>query len=161
MIIILPLAFVFCGSLFKDGLDVSPRLKVLSGFLAAYLMISILSYHPHYIAYFNEFVGPDNGYKYLLDSNLDWGQDLKGLSLYMNENSIDNIKLSYFGTAMPEYYEINYEQLDCEPTTGMIAISASNLQGLPPSIRNCFVWLRAHEPIHKIGYSIFIYNITA
>lgn len=39
--------------------------------------------HPHYLAYFNELAeGPNNGYKYLVDSNMDWGQDLKGLKEY-------------------------------------------------------------------------------
>jgi hypothetical protein len=44
--------------------------------LAAWTAISSLSVHPRYIPYFNELVGgPKNGYHWLTDSNLDWGQD--------------------------------------------------------------------------------------
>jgi len=34
--------------------------------------------YPHYLAFFNQSIGgPHNGYKWLADSNIDWGQDLK------------------------------------------------------------------------------------
>jgi len=37
---------------------------------------STLRVYPHQLAYFNEAAGgPENGYKHLLHSNLDWGQD--------------------------------------------------------------------------------------
>ena len=40
---------------------------------------------PHYLAYFNELAGgPANGFKELVDSNLDWGQDLKNLKLWLD-----------------------------------------------------------------------------
>ena len=40
--------------------------------------------HPHYLAYFNEPAGgPRDGYRRLVDSSLDWGQDLTGLSDWM------------------------------------------------------------------------------
>ena len=43
---------------------------------------STLRAYPHQLAYFNEITGgPYNGYKHLLGSNFDWGQDL----LTMNE----------------------------------------------------------------------------
>src|SRR5208283_1729291 len=38
-----------------------------------------LSAWPNYLAFFNQFVGSRNGYQYLVDSSLDWGQDLPSL----------------------------------------------------------------------------------
>ena len=115
---------------------------------------------PSPIAYFNEIVGgPDNGYNYLVDSNLDWGQDLKGLKTYMEENEIEKIKLSYFGRDLPERYKIEYENLDCNYTKGIMAVSASHIQGIGLENKECYSWLKNYEPIEKIGYSIFIYNI--
>ena len=59
---------------------------------------------PHYLVYFNELVGsPENGYNALVDFNLDWGQDLKGLRQWMDKNRINLIGLSYFGTTGPRY----------------------------------------------------------
>ena len=56
---------------------------------------------PDYLAYFNEFAGGPNGDRILVDSNLDWGQDLKGLKRFMDSRGIDRIYLSYFGTDSP------------------------------------------------------------
>ena len=73
--------------------------KELKSFILAVLMgwyvLSALLIAPHYAAYFNEIVGPDNGHQYLLSSNLDLGQDLKGLVNYLQDNNITNVKLSY------------------------------------------------------------------
>ena len=57
---------------------------------------------PHYLAYFNESVGgPANGYKHLVDSSLDWGQDLPELKAWTNRLPYDetrpaNFYLAYF-----------------------------------------------------------------
>src|SRR5206468_11204129 len=71
--------------------------------------------YPHYLAYFNELAGgPRNGYKRLVDSNLDWGQDLKGLKRWADEKRLDAthpLYLSYFGTADPRYYQIPHINL--------------------------------------------------
>ena len=128
--------------------------------------------HPHYLAYFNELAGgPDNGYKYLVDSNLDWGQDLKGLKSYMQKHGISRINLSYFGTDSPARYGISFNWLpswilfspDPEkhklPTKGWFAISATNLQGTYFDDKNLYAWFREQKPVAKIGYSIFIYKI--
>jgi hypothetical protein len=72
--------------------------------------ISSLRIAPHQLAYFNEFVGgPDQGYRYLSDSNVDWGQDLKGVKTYTEKKNLPIIYLSYFGTAPPSYYGIRHQ----------------------------------------------------
>ncbi len=49
--------------------------------LIAWLVAETAFAYPNYLAYFNETVGgPKNGYKYVTDSNVDWGQDLKRLT---------------------------------------------------------------------------------
>ena len=57
------------------------------------------------MAYFNEIVGrPDQGYLYTVDSNLDWGQDLKRLVKWTDEKGVDKIYVDYFGGADAKYY---------------------------------------------------------
>lgn len=59
------------------------------GALLVFTAISSLRIAPHQLAYFNEIVGgPDQGYRYLSDSNLDWGQDLKGVKAYMEKENL-------------------------------------------------------------------------
>ena len=116
------------------------------------------------IEYFNELVGgPDNGYKYLIDSNLDWGQDLRLLKKWIDENKADQIKLAYWGKDNPTYRKINYELLECyKPETGLMAVSVNYLVGFSEKWSECMKWLREsdNKPIDKIAYTIFIYNIT-
>ncbi|MDI6892911.1 MAG: glycosyltransferase family 39 protein [Actinomycetota bacterium] len=132
--------------------------------LCSWYLFSSLSIYPHYLAYFNEFAGgPNNGYKYLVDSNLDWGQDLKGLAKYVRGKGIEKIKLSYFGTANPDYYDFPYKLMsDYEMhhrVPGIYAISATNLQNALVKDKTRFAWLKKYEPVDKIGYSIFIYDV--
>ena len=101
--------------------------------LTVWLGMETLSTYPYYLSYYNELAGgPDNGYKYAVDSNLDWGQDLKRLTQYVNENNIDKIKLEYFGGGNPQYYLGNkYEKFDPNNVSqrhGWIAVSATALQ---------------------------------
>jgi len=51
---------------------------------------STLRVYPHQLAYFNEIAGgPENGWKHLLHSNLDWGQDLLLAHDILRNSSID------------------------------------------------------------------------
>ena len=74
--------------------------------------IELAAVHPHELAFFNLLVGgPRHGSEWLVDSNLDWGQDLKLLKWWMQEHNVPRINLSYFGTADPAYYGIEYTPL--------------------------------------------------
>ena len=139
-------------------------------------MLGTLRIHPHYLAYFNELAGgPDGGWRYLVDSNLDWGQDLPGLRRYLEAHGIQEIYLSWFGSAYPEHYGISYRALPgyphnqgppekfafnpYAPAPGVYAISATNLQGVVFADHDLFAWFRARQPEAKIGHSMFIYTI--
>ena len=154
-----------------------PFLKLkcfLLAFLISWQAVSVISVFPHFLAYFNESVGgPESGYKYVVDSNLDWGQDLKGLKNWVEKNGIDTIYLDYFGGGDPQYYlgtkfspwwgSRNPKEL---PKGSYLAVSASFLQGgrgkkIPglQAPEGYYLWLNEYSPVAKIGYSIFIYKI--
>ena len=157
---IYPLLFVFVSQVTLIKWNKMLKYFILFG-LSTWFIVSSISIAPHYLAYFNRIVGgPDNGYKYLIDSNIDWGQDLKSLAVYIKKNNIDNLKLSYWGEDSPDYRKIKYEELDCNPQSGILAVSVNNLTGFDPNHAKCFRWLQDFHPIEKIGHSIFIYNIT-
>jgi hypothetical protein len=99
---------------------------------------------PNYLAYFNQIAGgPGGGYEHLVDSSLDWGQDLPALKEWIdNHNSAVDQKpvyLAYFGTADPRAYEINaesivpgspYSKAASHLTGGVYCISATTLQSV-------------------------------
>ena len=181
---IYPFLFVLAGSLISAAMRQAAPLKrgLMAVVYLAWYIFSCVSIFPHYLAYFNELTGgPEYGYRYLVDSNLDWGQDLKGLKRYMQEHGIERVWLSYFGTASPDYYGISYDYLPSyvifnpkqvrqelfrlarlPPLPGTVAISVTNLQGvylaafeLNPGY---FELYRQQRPVAKIGNTIFIYR---
>jgi hypothetical protein len=141
--------------------------------LGAWYAVGTLRNHPHHLAYFNEIGGgPPNGWRWLVDSNLDWGQDLKRLAAWMRESGVPRIKLSYFGSADPSYYGIDAEALpgytaphathvtrEIRPGD-VVAVSATNLQGvyLDPGDRALLARFRELEPIGRVGWSILVYR---
>jgi len=82
-IVALPLIYVFIGSLFRDWGAFSTRSKMTVAGLAGYLVISVMSYAPHFLSYFNELVWDrKTAYKIMADSNLDWGENTWYLEHY-------------------------------------------------------------------------------
>jgi len=134
---------------------------------------------PHYLSYFNlpsRMLGEPH--ELLVDSNLDWGQDLKRLKSYMEENRLGTIKLAYFGAASPRQLNLVHEVLpsgglyrEFEPewkavkslrAGDLIAVSATVLSGaLSAEEREYYRRLVGKlEPIETVGRSIFIYRLS-
>jgi hypothetical protein len=80
-----------------------------AGLCVAVILLAAESFYrfPHYLAYFNGVVKPEHAYRHLVDSSLDWGQDLPGVRRYIEARHPKNpIYLSYFGFASPAYYGV-------------------------------------------------------
>lgn len=148
--------------------------------LAAVLVIGLacatLSIYPHFLAYFNPIAGgPQNGWHVLADSNIDWGQDLKGLKAWMDREGVASVRLGWFGSARPEAYGIDFDVLPGlphgfalwedppfnrdDPEPGVYAISVTNLVGVLFPDHDLYAWFRARAPDERIGHSVFIYRV--
>lgn len=121
---------------------------------------------PHYLSYFSCFVGgPSEGYRYLVDSNLDWGQDLPLLAAEMERMPENNVLVRYFGTDEPEYYGIEctpWQDLDEEDVSSYqtLAISATYLNGVYSDDSDPFRGFRQLRPCSRVGYTIFLFDLT-
>lgn len=126
--------------------------------------------YPYYMSYFNQFAGGSfNGYKYVTDSNADWGQDLNRLKIFLKEHpEVDKIRLNYFGMADLDYYlKDQYipwwdSKKPIEP--GWYAISTLFLQesiyDTRKSDENSYRWLKNKKPLYQVGTSILIYHVS-
>jgi len=152
--------------------------RVWPAALLLWLAVSTLWIHPYYLSFFNLIAGgPDNGWRVLVDSNIDWGQDLARLKTWLDEQGVERVWLSFFGEGRPEYYGIAYDGLDSfpprlmnpaarpfyphDPAPGWYAISATTLQGVHFADHDQFRFFRERQPADKVGYSIFLYNVPA
>jgi len=178
LLCILPFLFLFISQLAAIQWRQRMKLAWIPALLVAWLAAGTLLIFPNYLTYFNELVGGTRGgYKVLADSNIDWGQDLPAVREYMTRENIPSIKLSYFGSARPEFYGITYEPLPSfprhfgvtpgllkaleHPAPGVYVISVTNLQGVLFPVHSVYSWFRQYEPDAVIGNSMFVYRVSS
>ena len=162
-------------------LAVCNRSKIWGRSAIAVLLVlscfSSLRIYPHSLSYFNELVGgPDNGHFYLLHSNLDWSQDwyffqswldehpeARSISVAFHNNISTEAVLGKSFPAIPTDPPAECDLADgCfvadyGPHSGWFAIDVGSLFDC-----NCrFTYFRNIRPVCKIGYTIWIFNITS
>ena len=171
---ILPFAYLLIGKKVFDFLHEKHSLtrrifRVASSFLILWIIFTPIAAYPSYTSYFNESVGgSENGYRYVTDSNTDWGQDLKRLREFIDERpQIEKIRVDYFGGGNTKYYlgdkYIPWYDSKRPVETGWYAISTNYLQGSIYSdkntIKNNYAWTLEYKPVAMIGKSILIFYV--
>jgi tetratricopeptide (TPR) repeat protein len=173
---VFPFMFFLMGKAVARNIHGKPiAVKAIFILLLIWYVVTSLRTFPHYLPYFNELAGgPENGSKYLLDSNIDWGQDLIGLRKFLQQEERPEIILAYFGSASPRAYNITYQNLSSYNLSGRkedtvnslypkkeyFVISINIFKGLVLSNRNMFSWLEDRPVVKKIGYTLYLYDIT-
>lgn len=150
----------------------------VAGALLAWHIVSASLSYPVYLAYSNElFGGPGNTYKYLTDSNTDWGQQLKGVKTYLDGRGVKECWFAYFAEPVIDYtaYGIPCKplptadtgwfhfQLDTpERISGTVLISAGALTGFEFGSN----WMGPYRDFQKlrptavIQHGVFVYDGT-
>jgi hypothetical protein len=134
---------------------------IFSVVLLGWHLVSSVSAHPDYLAYFNECcqAHPE---RVLVDSDLDWGQDLKRLAAELKRRGVEEVNLAYFGRADPSRHGMpRLKPLQPEEhVTGWVAISEFRIAfgtGAPPYDQ--YRWLTAYTPVTRVGKSIRLYYL--
>lgn len=140
-LVVVPLLIIFTGNFFKHwpAFDLKRKRVVLC--LFAYLAVSVSSYFPLYLTYFNEFAWDrKQGYKILADSNLDWGQSGWYLGEYLR---------SHPGSVLEPP----------APMAGRIVVCANALVGVFEPQK--YKWLRENfQPIDHVAHACLVYSVT-
>jgi hypothetical protein len=135
--------------------------------VVAIQLFETMRIYPDYLAFFNTVSGgPGNGPRYLADSNIDWGQDLKKLRKYIEATGWKGqVCFTYFGTASIGHYFLPYvylpETKDVEQRKNVDCLAAISVTQLYEvyTAPGTFSWLRGMKPLAKVGYSIYIYDL--
>ena len=131
---------------------------------------------PHYTAYVNEFAR-GGGWRYLSDSNVEWGDDAQDLAVYLKDRGVSTARCALLGGWMT----MGYLGIQCPdlygpdgpiPPSGYAAIGASFLNGstvptgAPGTLRgteekrvNYFAAYRDRKPEAILGGSIYLYKL--
>ncbi len=163
----LPFLYLFIGLTMQRIIESKKLAANISIILIVTLIaVPVLAAYPNYLSYFNIFTYGQPKYFLLVDSSLDWGQDLKRLANYSQKNGIHDMKIDYFGGSLPEYYipdSVKWRS-GYGPTTGWLTVSAtfyqmSKLHG-PEEGKWSYSWLDDLKPQIIIGNSILVFLIT-
>lgn len=177
-----PFVVVLAGAIWEA---LRPHRYALALALLAVLLnaADTLRYAPNYLAHFNVFVGRDEGWHLLSDSNLDWGQGLLALRDYQRRHPDETLHLAYFGGVDPAVYGIRYLPLQSgTPVKGTVVISTSRMightlddplgvrwrrehpagaapSGAQVSDANGYEWLQQHRPETVLDHCLFVYKV--
>ncbi len=118
---------------------------------------------PRFLSSFNGIACTSReAYRWLADSNLDWGQDLPALARTLDARGSRRCLVSYFGNTWPQAYGIRYESLRSPDAAAVascdwVAISATDLDAVNDPSDRCAAF-RALEPDERAGDSILLYD---
>lgn len=129
---IFPYVFVSTGKLVPWASGLSRRSSRIAAASVIVLCVgatavATAAIHPHYLAYFNLVSGgPSRGSEHLIDSNIDWGQDLVRLRRWLEKNAPgERVGLAYFGQIHPRIFAARGEGFDWflpPPTPGTVSM---------------------------------------
>lgn len=153
-----------CGAIWLHR-SLRPRLAAWGVPLVLIAWCAVTSWraHPDYSVFFNELAGAKPE-RFSVDSDLDWGQDLKRLAATCQARGIKTLSLSYNGSKdidlakfpLPEIREL----VPGVPTVGWVAISVRRLVlGSEKPPYDQYGWLKDAEPVEKVGSSIYLYRL--
>jgi 4-amino-4-deoxy-L-arabinose transferase-like glycosyltransferase len=122
--------------------------------LVAGLAAETAWHFPNYVAYFNALVPPGEGYRHLVDSSSDWGQELPALRRYLDRHPLVGPRyLAYFGSDSPAYYRIPAELTNCvlpvlDPAALPFYVETYPRDRIGPGVRE---FLARHPEFDAIG----------
>ena len=176
-----PLAFIFTSQLAVFvARSVVVRWSIRG--LIIWQMISVALVGPNWMAYFNEVSGgPRNGSAWLLNSNIDWGQDLLQVKRWQQNHPQERLHLalnssyepSYVGLRSPHSPTDSYGDRDAKdysaPAPGWHAVSVTllrsvhwnlwNGEGRRVAVMEHSSYFRDLEPQGFAGYSVALFYV--
>jgi hypothetical protein len=150
------------------------------GVLLVLFAVEAVRIYPAGISFFNVAAGgPQSGFRYLADSNLDWGQGLGDLARWARQNKATPLRVSYFGTDMVfRHFRGDEVELIAPPWNEQLAKGVTRFRPEPgryyaisPTLlagqffreeyRDFYAEFRSMKPVARPGYSIFVYHLNA
>jgi len=174
-----PFAAIWIGQSARLLSGPARPVKLLAGAALSWSVASSLVVYPHSLSYFNELTGgPKGGHRHLLDSNIDWGQDLFYLTAWLDAHpEARPLRMLYHGFFRPELAGLKPiappeiignpgKTLPAHrggPEPGWYALSVCWMYGYGTAgfgYYPQYTYFRRFQPVATAGYSIYIFHVT-
>ena len=146
-------------SLCLPGRAATMRRALVTGALV-WFTVDVVRETPHHLAYFNELSRSDPA-DLLVDSNLDWGQDMLRLSDELARRGISAVSVSLL--SRPVFANLTSARVTYlapgHQATGWIAASETCLRHVYPDTCGPLDWLNGRRPVARVGRSILLYHV--
>ena len=147
----------------------------ISACLLGLMAIEAIRTFPHYISFVNQLKGGNPGWRYLSDSNVEWGDAVPELVEYLQERGVHRISGALLGGNMTlHFYGIEFAEMYGPPPsseTPYLALGgsflngstvaygdATNGRGTEQQRVNFFDAYRKREPVAVFGDSIYLFE---
>jgi 4-amino-4-deoxy-L-arabinose transferase-like glycosyltransferase len=172
-----PFLYVIAGAAAATLMRRGPAWTAVAALLLAWQVFTTVKVAPNYMAYGNElWGGPLQVRNYLSDANVDWGQQLKTVKQYLDQNHITNCWFAYFpdGAVQPQDYGIHCQRLPTPSALwwlnlpmnvppeidGTVLISESDLDGVESGdgVLNPYDSFRHQKPVAILQDGVYVYQ---
>jgi hypothetical protein len=183
LLIVVPLLAIFAARAIAPWLQsLASRHRAIAGTALALLLATQVAIigraRPELIAYFNPLAGREPGHA-LIDSDLDWGQDILLLKRQLRARQIASVHYGLFGIVNP--CDPDWPKLvplvPRQPVTGWVVLSEQfyrsrlhfslRRESCAPHARyifnkdppDAFDWLSSFQPVARVGASLRLYYL--
>ena len=121
-----------------------------------------LRYAPDYLSYFTVFVPPQQSWRYLSDSNTDWGQGLIALRKYERQHPGEELHVAYWCNGIgPDSYGVEAVPFaEKERPTGTVIVSPGALSGQYNDDQKAYRWVLRYPVKAVLGHNFLVFEVS-
>ena len=168
-----PFLFMLSGVVLARIFQAGKAGRIVAGSVVGVLALETVLIFPHYISYVNQFKGRSPGWRYLSDSNVEWGDAVPELVEYLKARNTNRVAGALLGGNMTlHFYDVEFTYLyGSSEKTRYVALGASFLNGSTVEYGdaasgrgteservNFFNAYRNRKPVAVFGNSIYLFD---
>jgi Dolichyl-phosphate-mannose-protein mannosyltransferase len=154
-----PFLLMVCATLWESVRGHRAGMVAVAALIATQA-VDVARYAPDYLSYLNPIVPSTEGYRWLSDSNVDWGQGLLALRRYQRDHPDRTISLAYFGGIDPRSYGIEaYGLGEHDRAHGTVVVSATHLSGQYLRDPSAYHWLLQYPRTAVLNHTLHVFEL--